>query len=94
MIIGGKEFTEEQQNAVLRRVFLEGHGPLALTVLLNRLFLLWEEVVPAPELVTKQNMGKQLLKMVGLVKEDMLHELTMRIIGGFPPAPLQEDKGK
>jgi hypothetical protein len=91
MIWQGQELSEEDINDLYAVHFLgTASGPVVLAHLLHYICHLWDEIEPDAELVARQNIGKQLLKRIGMIREDQIFELTRRLIEAPAAAPLRE----
>lgn len=89
MIWGGKKFDEDEISLMYASVFNEGMGPLVLAHLLAYECMLWDEVANEAELVAVQNLGKRILKRLGVIREDRLVEITRGLTGVRPPEKLR-----
>lgn len=94
MTVGTHRLDDEEKRAVLRKVFLEGYGPLALAILLEDFFLFWDEIGPDEGARGRHNAGRVLLKELGIIADANLMELTRRLITGVAPEQLREEKEK
>jgi hypothetical protein len=90
-ILGRQQTEEERRNLYKTHLTETALGPLWLADYLHEECHLWDEVDPHDvELVTKQNMGKRLIKLAGLAKESNIYELTRRLVEAPGAAPLRE----
>jgi hypothetical protein len=95
MIWGGKKLSEEDVNELYTILFLQSAvGPIVLAHLLHDECCIWDEIaLDSPilaQLVANQNLGKRVLKRVGMIREENIYELTRRMIEVPPPAQLRE----
>ena len=87
----GRTLSEEEIDDLYKILFTQSAiGPLVLTHLLHDECHLWDEIDSDPQLVAKQNMGKRVLKRVGMIRESNLYELTRRLVEAPGAAPLRE----
>ena len=89
---GGKRLTEAEIDLMYLSVFNEGMGPVVLTHLLMEECHVFDEIASEPELVALQNLGKRVLKRLGVIREDRMVDITRRLIGVMPPENLREEK--
>jgi len=87
----GRTLSEEEIDDLYKVLFAQSAiGPLVLAHFLHDECHLWDEIDSDPQLVAKQNMGKRVLKRVGMIRESNLYELTRRLVEAPGAAPLRE----
>lgn len=94
MTWGGKKLSEDEIDLMYLAVFNEGMGPVVLTHLIAEECHLYDEISSEPELVALQNLGKRILKRLGVIREDRLVDITRRLIGVLPPESMREEKDR
>ncbi len=87
----GRQLAEEEIDELYQVLFTQtATGPLVLAHFLHDECHLWDEIDPDPQLVAKQNLGKRVLKRVGMIREANLFELTRRLVETPGAAQLRE----
>jgi hypothetical protein len=87
----GRQLPEEEIDELYKVLFTQtAIGPLVLAHLVHDECHLWDEIDPDPQLVTRQNLARRVLKRTGLVRESNLFELTRRLVEAPGAAPLRE----
>jgi len=87
----GKQLSEEEIDDLYKVLFTQtAIGPIVLAHFLHDECHVWDEIEPDAQLVTRQNIGKRVLKRVGMIREENLYELTRRMVEVPGAAPLRE----
>jgi hypothetical protein len=87
----GRTLSEEEIDDLYKVLFTQSAiGPLVLAHFLHDECHVWDEIDADPQLVARQNMGKRVLKRVGMIRESNLYELTRRLVEVPGAAPLRE----
>jgi len=93
-ILGRQQSEEEVRELYKVHLTQTALGPYWLAHFLHDVCHVFDEVDPQDvELVTKQNVGKKVLKLAGMVSEANIVELVRRLVEAPGAAPLREKAG-